>query len=153
MSTNASELENRTDLDDRDVRALTECMTVLDAETPGFYTVTTESGREYSVDARGGSCSCPDAEYRDPEGGCKHVRRARIASGRCALPEWVDQDAVDPQLGEHVDGPVATDGGVATADDQAGSAGDQDDECECEECAKLDDGWECADCYISGGDD
>jgi len=63
-------------LDERDVRALTECMTVLDADAPGFYTVTTESGREYTVDARGGSCSCPDAEYRDPEGGCKHVRRA-----------------------------------------------------------------------------
>jgi len=87
-------------LDDRDARALTECMTVLPTDAPGLYEVVSESGSEYIVDARGGSCECADAEYRDVR--CKHIRRARFAAGRRQIPEWVDTDAVDPQLGEQV---------------------------------------------------
>lgn len=88
-------------LDDRDVRALNECMTAIPiAEAPGLYDVTHE--RTYRVDTRHGSCECKDARYRDPEGGCKHVRRARFAAGEREIPEWVNDDAVDPQLGEQI---------------------------------------------------
>ncbi len=106
------------DLDERDVRALTEYMTVLAdvgqvAGAEDMYVVTTESGSEYTVDLRHGSCTCPDAEYRDVR--CKHIRRAEFATGRRPIPEWVDADGVNDRLGEHVDGPVATD---AAANDQ-----------------------------------
>ncbi|MFC6724993.1 hypothetical protein ACFQE1_11545, partial [Halobium palmae] len=46
-----------------------------------LYAVVTESGSEYLVDARTGACECADAEYRAPEGGCKHVRRVAFATG------------------------------------------------------------------------
>ena len=101
-----------TELDDRDAAALTEYMTVL-AEGGDVYSVTTESGREYVVDAREGRCTCPDHEYRDTR--CKHLRRVAFATGERSVPAWADTDAVDPQLGLHVDGSpqvVATDGGV-----------------------------------------
>lgn len=138
--------EECTDLDDRDVRALTECMTVLDdagqaRHAPGLYQVTTESGSQYLVDVRHESCDCPDATHRDVR--CKHIRRAEFATARRPVPQWVDTDAVDPQLGTHVGGPVATDGGQSDADD----ASDDD----CEECAALPDGWTCADCYVIDG--
>jgi len=96
--------------DDRDVRALTEYMTTIPLDAPGMFSVTTQSGSEYTVDARGGSCSCPDAEHRDIT--CKHIRRVRFAVGRRAIPDWADSDAIDDQLGEHVTGgPVMADGG------------------------------------------
>lgn len=120
-------------LDERDARALTEKMTVLDDDAPGFYSVTTESGSEYTVDARGGSCTCPDARHRDVR--CKHIRRVRFAVGRRTVPDWVDTDVVDPQLGTHVHA-VATDGGRE----------------ECEACADLDDDLPCFEHY-DGGDD
>jgi hypothetical protein len=34
---------------------------------------------------------------------CKHLRRARFATGARELPDWIDPDDVDPQLGLHVD--------------------------------------------------
>lgn len=120
--------EECTGLDERDVRALTEKMTVLWTDTPDFYSVTTESGSEYTVDARHGSCTCPDAEHRDVK--CKHQARVEFATCQRQIPSWVNADAVDPQLGLHVGGPVATDGGeiVVAGDDQDQ---DQDDECWC----------------------
>ena len=108
-----------TELDDRDVRALTEYMTVLD-EGGDTYSVTTESGSEYRVDAREGRCTCPDDEHRDAR--CKHRRRVAFATGEESIPAWADIDAVDPQLGEHVDGGpqlAATDGGVILEDETA----------------------------------
>jgi hypothetical protein len=90
-------------LDERDAAALTEFMTTIPTDTPGFYLVVSASGSEYRVDGRHGSCECPDARHRDPDGGCKHIRRVRFATGRREIPEWVDPDAVDPQLGEQID--------------------------------------------------
>lgn len=113
--------DGSTELDDRDVRALTEYMTVLD-EGGDVYSVTTESGREYRVDAREGRCTCPDHKHRDAR--CKHLRRVAFATGERPVPAWADTDAVDPQLGMHVDdGPqaVATDGGVAVESDDTGT--------------------------------
>ena len=153
------------DLDERDVRALTECMTVLAdigaaAGADDMYVVTTESGRSYTVDVRHGMCGCPDAEQRDPEGGCKHVRRVEFATGERPLPAWVSLDAIDEQLGTHVDGPrqAATDGAgeIIVAGDEGlvldgdDGAEDEDGNEECEACAELSDGV-CADCYIKGG--
>lgn len=94
-------------LEDRDVRALTECMSVLSdvgiaAGADGLYTVVSESGRSYTVDIETGACDCDDAFYRDPNGGCKHVRRVGFATGRRSIPEWVNEHAVDEQLGLHL---------------------------------------------------
>ena len=94
-------------LSDRDVRALTECMTALDdlgavAGADGLYVVVSESGRSYTVDISNGACTCDDAFYRQPEGGCKHVRRVAFATERREIPAWVDRSAVDDQLGRHV---------------------------------------------------
>jgi len=94
-------------LSERDVAALTEYMTVLGdvgraRDADGLFLVVAESGHEYLVDAASGACECDDAFYRDPDGGCKHVRRVAFATGRRAIPRWVDRDGVDPQLGIHV---------------------------------------------------
>jgi hypothetical protein len=103
-------------IDDRTRRALTETLTVLTpdgtpVENPDrtSFSVTSASGATYTVDLASGDCECADAEYRAPAGGCKHVRRARLATGREPVPATVD---TDPSLGEHVTAPVATDGGV-----------------------------------------
>jgi hypothetical protein len=110
--------EESTDIDDRTQRALTETLTVLTpdgtpVENPNrtTFSVTSASGATYQVDLVTGDCDCADAEYRAPSGGCKHVRRARLATGREVVPAAVD---ADDQLGEHVATP-ATDGGVVTA--------------------------------------
>jgi hypothetical protein len=92
-------------LDERAARALTQFLTVLDdigraRGAPDLYMVVSESGNEYLVDARHGACECPDAEYRDVT--CKHQHRVAFATGRREIPDWVDADAVDPQLGIHV---------------------------------------------------
>lgn len=117
-----AELETRgNDLDDRDVRALTEYLTVV-PEAPGLYTVTSQSGREYMVEPDAGACTCKDAEYRDPDGGCKHVRRVRFETGRRSLPAWVDDEAIPRDFGAHVDATptvAATDGGSAEFTERA----------------------------------
>lgn len=44
----------------------------------GIYSVTGESGETYTVDIIDESCSCPDYQDREPENGCKHLRRVAI---------------------------------------------------------------------------
>jgi hypothetical protein len=119
MATNATPAEGTTvsvddqpQLDERDVRALTEKMTVLDTDAPDIYEVSSGSGQHYRVDARHDSCECPDAEHRDVH--CKHQRRVAFATGQRTIPAWVSMDAVDPLLGEQVSGPriATTDGGL-----------------------------------------
>jgi hypothetical protein len=123
-------------IDRRTVRALTEPLTVLDHdETPvddadtTIVTVTSASGSTYDVDVRAGACSCADARHREPEGGCKHVRRARVALGR----DVVDADTiraldVDEQLGAFAPGPrvAVSDGGIVDAGDDAELVDDTD---------------------------
>jgi len=109
MSTNEPHDHERTDLDARDVRALTEYMTVLD-EGGDMYTVVGQNGGTYTVDARGGRCTCPDHEHRGVR--CKHLRRVAFATGADTVPASVED--TDPQLGTHVEGGpkiAATDGG------------------------------------------
>jgi predicted nucleic acid-binding Zn finger protein len=134
------------ELDARDVRALTEYMTVL-PKGGDVYSVTTESGSEYTVDAREGRCTCPDYKHNLPTDDgrhrCKHAARVAYATGGRPVPAWVDTDAVDPDLGAHVDATprvAATDGGIVEAGDDGEILTDADDatgddgrpdECDC----------------------
>jgi hypothetical protein len=83
----------------RDVRALTEYMVAVETDSPGLWEVYAEDGENiYTVDVWTGVCDCPDMEYHDPDGGCKHVRRVRIRTGEVEIPEFVERDAVDSNL-------------------------------------------------------
>jgi len=136
-------------LDDRDVCALTEYQSVLPADGDGLFTVVSQSGNSYTVDRREERCSCPDSVHHQPDGGCKHVRRVEYAIGNRSIPSWVDRDAVDSQLGIHVDSSpteeeqstAITDGGTETV--KHGSESD-----ECEDC--IDGVAPCFDCYRNG---
>jgi hypothetical protein len=98
------------DLGKRDCRALTEVMTALDdiGEVRGadeMYHVVSNSGKQYTVDARSGACTCPDAEYNlGPNERCKHALRVAYATGEKTIPAWVDPERLDDGLGQHVDG-------------------------------------------------
>jgi hypothetical protein len=140
-----------TDLEQRDVRALTEYMTVL-SEGGDIYTVVGQNGNgEYRVDARKERCTCPDHQYRGVE--CKHCRRVEFATGERAIPAWADTDEVDAQLGEHVTGTpkvAVTDGGV-TLDEFDGDDCDDDRPEDCD-CGDWNDGLGlcCWPCYREG---
>jgi len=56
-------------------------MTVIE-EAQSLFSVTTQSGSEYTVDLREPVCSCPDFEFRDSVEECKHIRRVRIEVGQ-----------------------------------------------------------------------
>ena len=120
VSASESDAQDCIDLPDRTVRALTEYLTVTPdtgraRDVPGMALVTSQSGSEYLVDVRDGRCECGDAQHRDPHGGCKHVRRARFATGVEAIPAAASQLDVDPDLGEHCDAEVrfaSADGGT-----------------------------------------
>ena len=90
-----------------DYRALTEFLTVLEdgdvraRSAPNLYTVHSESGSTYLVDAELPACECADHEYRNRI--CKHIRRVMFATGRRGVPDFVDDAAVDEQLGIHVE--------------------------------------------------
>jgi len=82
-------------IDDRDVRALKERMSILAghgraAGAPGLFYVVGEHGSSYLVDVRERSCECPDGRHRDPDGGCKHVRRVLFATGAREIPDGVE---------------------------------------------------------------
>lgn len=124
--------DDRTELEERDVRALTQYLSVLDdigraRSDDNLFLVVSQSGEEYLVNTRGsGSCDCPDAEYRGIR--CKHQRRVAFATGERTIPAAVDD--VDPQLGEHVNTNrtqvAATDGGqIIVAGDDGEILGDE----------------------------
>lgn len=101
MNTYESDANESIDLEPRDVRALTQYLTVLDdvgraRGADGLYLVVSQSGSEYLVDGRTGACECSDHEYRDVH--CKHARRVDFATGKRAIPAGVD---IDGLLGEH----------------------------------------------------
>ena len=142
-----------TDLEERDVRALTEKMTVL-PEGGGVYSVTTESGSEYLIDSREGRCTCPDFEYNGAR--CKHIRRVEYATGEVTIPNWADSDAIDSQLGEHVEASprvAATDGGdVIVAGDDAEILDTDEEDSRPDDCQCWDPDGElpCWPCYRGG---
>jgi len=103
-------------IDRRDMRALTECMTVMEhapevAGADGLFLVITESGATYIVDVLNEArCTCPDAQYNLPteEGRrtCKHAARVTYETGMRPIPTWANRDSIESQLLEahHVDG-------------------------------------------------
>lgn len=150
----------RLDLDPRDVRALTEYLTVLGdigraRGADDLYLVVSQSGREYLVDGRTGACECSDHRYRGVR--CKHARRVEFATGERAVPAGVD--GVDERLGEHVDGTprvAVTDGGKALEVDDAGDGEPREDDpgradrpAECS-CWDPDGKLPCWPCYRDG---
>lgn len=166
-------------IETRDVRALTECMSVLGhvgraRDADGLYLVVSESGSEYLVDVLGGACECPDHEHREAH--CKHLRAAEFASGRREIPEWVDREEINNSLGDHIDaGPVfasavepepdaiaeptpaaakpdrtvIADGGVVAESDPQGST-DDDGRPEACSCLPSMDWLGCFACYQAG---
>jgi len=130
-------------------------------DAPGLFRVVGQHGSTYTVDARTGACTCPDATHRlDADELCKHAHRVAFATGERGVPAWVDRDAVDPDLGRRVDGPrvAAADGGqAATADvddraDGDDSDGDRPADCDCAP-ALADEGLPCWPCYREGFND
>ena len=128
-----------TDLEPRTERALSECMTVLPEASDLFTVIGENQNGEYTVDLRAPACSCKDFEYRagkdfDPDDGCKHIRRARFATGEQPIP---DSAEVDPFLGTHTDETArvaATDGGIIEAGDEGEVLEESDerpDDCDC----------------------
>ena len=79
----------RADLDPRTERAFEEAMAVSLLEKGGRYEVQSASGNWYEVDIVAETCTCPDWEYRTPEGGCKHLRRVdvELKLGRVPRPD------------------------------------------------------------------
>lgn len=82
-------------IDKRTVRAIKEHILIMgdptnESEQP--LTVYGEGGSEYLVDTILGSCTCPDYQNREPERGCKHIRRVRIEAGE------FDMEQVQGQL-------------------------------------------------------
>jgi hypothetical protein len=88
MSATTPGIQQAARLEDRDIRALSEYMTVF-AEAPGMFTVYAE-GSTYLVDLETETCGCPDSEHRDPEGGCKHIRRVRFTTGARDIPNCLN---------------------------------------------------------------
>ena len=75
--------------DPRTRRALTEEMEVAFVEVGPIYDVHSQSGATYLVDIEEKTCSCPDFEQRQPDGGCKHLRRTdlEIRTGLVPAPD------------------------------------------------------------------
>ncbi len=104
--TDAGQAAERPRFDERAAKALTQPMTVLDERLDHDlrdeeFLVVTPTGT-YRVDAIAGTCDCPDSLHRAPESGCKHFQRVALARGERPIPAWVDVDAIDAQLGQHL---------------------------------------------------
>ncbi len=102
--------------DERAAKALTESLSVLDAQTFNHlrneeFLVVSPTGT-YTVDAIAETCTCPDALHRAPEQGCKHLQRVAFARGERPIPGWVDVEAIDSGLGQHLSASPL----IATAD-------------------------------------
>jgi len=139
MSTNESTSIETTDVKPRLYRALTECHTFIH-EGDDTYSVSSQSGREYIVDAHDGSCTCLDAEYNLADNDrCKHALRVAVVRAERVIPAAMDREEVDPQLGIAIEStPIAvvTDGGtVCTNDTDAGNgeeySSERPDDCGC----------------------
>lgn len=129
MATTTRDPKNDTpadDLDDRDVRALTEELTVRDSvghvkDADDMYLVVGESGNEYTVDLRSRVCDGPDFNYRDEVDRCKHIRACEFATGKRPIPAWVDRGAINNSLGAHIDAAPTFE---ADADTDTGASAD-----------------------------
>ncbi|WP_226007965.1 hypothetical protein [Natrinema salinisoli] len=70
-------------------RALNEDMDVRFAMVGSLYEVVSDSGNTYEVDSESETCTCPDFEQRQPDDGCKHLRRVdlEIRTGLVPAPD------------------------------------------------------------------
>ena len=84
------------DIEPRTIRAATEIMTVIE-EADALFSVTTQSGSEYTVDLREPACSCPDYTHRGSVKECKHIRRVRLSVGQ------VDLDRLEAEFRTRID--------------------------------------------------
>ncbi|WP_436935449.1 SWIM zinc finger family protein [Halovenus marina] len=85
------------DIEPRTIRALREHMTVIE-EARALFSVTTQSGSEYTVDIQGEpACTCPDFQHREEVKECKHICRVRLECSQ------VDTDALEARLSETAD--------------------------------------------------
>jgi len=103
--------------DDRAADAITSYMAVLEdlpevADDSERFVVVSDSGATYEVDRRAETCSCPDMLHRRPDNGCRHLQRVKYATAMVPIPGWVNREAIDPQLGQH----LAASPRIATAD-------------------------------------
>ena len=75
--------------DPRTRRALNEKLDVRFATVGPLYEVESESGATYDVDIESATCTCPDFEQRQPDNGCKHLRRVdlEIRTGLVPAPD------------------------------------------------------------------
>jgi len=75
--------------DPRTRRALNEQQDVRFATVGPVYEVESESGNTYKVDIEAATCTCPDFEQRQPDNGCKHLRRIdlEIRTGLVPAPD------------------------------------------------------------------
>ena len=83
-------------LTDRDVRALTEPMTVFFADEGPAHVVYNENSTEaYTVDMDARDCSCPDSEHNipkcDTDDVCKHIKRVDFTLGDREIPRAARQ--------------------------------------------------------------
>jgi len=131
-----SESESQDSIESRTERALTECMTVLpnkgraDGAPDLFIVVGENENGEYLADTRTTSCECADDEYNlgDQEA-CKHVRRARIATGDRPVPASALETgniSIDDTFGAHVDASpkfATADGGIIDGDPEVDKHG------------------------------
>jgi hypothetical protein len=67
-------------------RARDEEMDVSLLRKGGIYEVRSASDSVYEVDIADGSCTCLDWQRRDPDGGCKHLRRVDMAIKAGTVP-------------------------------------------------------------------
>lgn len=163
MPTNDAESEDVSDLDvePRTERALREGILVTRAPADDRYFVYGESGKKYIVNAATGECSCPDYQRREPEGGCKHVRRTRLETGRTAVPDGVTPES--PGVDRFLAAAVAVRENVAIRADggevlghEADNAHDQDADAETDDRPDDCDCWDadlslpCWECYKNG---
>lgn len=66
---------------DRLSRARNQDISIQVELTSDEYVVRGTRGIPYEVDLREPSCTCPDWEKREPEGGCKHILAVKIERG------------------------------------------------------------------------
>jgi len=68
---------------ERTIRAVMDVENVERIGKKDSWKVESSSSNEYVVDrfSTGWECGCPDYDFRDPEGGCKHIRRVQIKIG------------------------------------------------------------------------
>jgi len=102
-------------LSDRDVRALTEHMDIYadDPDTTSEEVAVYNRGTRHIIN--------PLMHYRQPDGGCKHLRRYEFEDGARDIPAWVQTDALDQSVGaptaDTAAQPAIADGGMVHARD------------------------------------